>query len=176
MSARWSQDLQALATRTGLRMDTVIRKATFDLFRSVALKSPVDTGRFRANWNVSYGAPDLTTTESNNQARAIQQAQQALTLPVGGVVTMSNGLKMGSGNHRMGTQWIGENGWGYADRGRIEASNAEWTRESFDRGPKKAYKVKGGHHRNWVEGILTGTECICPAETGHRSATPGHLA
>jgi|JI10StandDraft_1071094.scaffolds.fasta_scaffold61865_6 hypothetical protein len=92
MSARWSQDLQALATRTGLRMDTVIRKATFDLFRSVALKSPVDTGRFRANWNVTYGAPDLTTTESNNQARAVQQAQQALTLPVGGVVSMSNGL------------------------------------------------------------------------------------
>lgn len=92
MSARWSQDLQELANRTGLRMDTVIRKATFDLFRSVALKSPVDTGRFRANWNVSYGAPDLTTTESNNQARAVQQAQRALTLPVGGVVTMSNGL------------------------------------------------------------------------------------
>lgn len=92
MSARWSQDLQELANRTGLRMDTVIRKATFDLFRSVALKSPVDTGRFRANWNVSYGAPDLTTTESNNQARAVQQAQQALTLPVGGVVSMSNGL------------------------------------------------------------------------------------
>lgn len=92
MSARWSQDLQELANRTGLRMDTVIRKATFDLFRSVALKSPVDTGRFRANWNVTYGAPDLTTTESNNQARAVQQAQRALTLPVGGVVTMSNGL------------------------------------------------------------------------------------
>ena len=98
------------------------------------------------------------------------------TYEPGYTVTMSNGLKMGNGNHRMGTQWIGENGWVYADRGRIEASNAEWTRESFDRGPKKAYKVKGGHHRNWVEGILTGTECICPAETGHRSATPGHLA
>lgn len=92
MSARWSQDLQALATRTGLRMDTVIRKATFDLFRSVALKSPVDTGRFRANWNVSYGGPDLSTSESTNQARAVQQAQQVLTLPVGGVVHMTNAL------------------------------------------------------------------------------------
>lgn len=92
MSSRWSQDLQALANRTGLHVDTVIRKATFDLFRSVALKSPVDTGRFRANWNVSYGAADLSTTDSNNQARAVQQAQRALTLPVGGVVSMSNGL------------------------------------------------------------------------------------
>jgi len=98
------------------------------------------------------------------------------TYEQGYTVTMSNSLQMGNGNHKMGTQWIGENGWVYADRGRIEASNGEWTRESFDRGPKKAYKVKGGHHRNWVEGILTRNECICPAETGHRSATPGHLA
>ena len=35
MSARWSQDLQALAQRTGLKMDTVIQKATLDLFRYV---------------------------------------------------------------------------------------------------------------------------------------------
>lgn len=92
MSAQWSQDLRQLAAKTGLRMDTVIRKATFDLFKSVALKSPVDTGRFRANWNVSYGTADMTTTESTNQARALQQAQEALTLPTGGIVTMSNGL------------------------------------------------------------------------------------
>lgn len=92
MSAQWSQDLQALANRTGLSMDTVIRKATFELFKSVALKSPVDTGRFRANWNVSIGAPDQTVTESTNGARALQQAQEALTLPVGGIVSMTNAL------------------------------------------------------------------------------------
>lgn len=92
MSAQWSQDLQALSRRTGMQMDTVIRKATFELFKSVALKSPVDTGRFRANWNVSHGAPDQTVTTSTNQARALQQAQQALTLPVGGIVSMTNAL------------------------------------------------------------------------------------
>lgn len=92
MSAQWSQDLQALSKRTGMQMDTVIRKATFELFKSVALKSPVDTGRFRANWNVSHGAPDQTVTTSTNQARALQQAQEALTLPVGGIVSMTNAL------------------------------------------------------------------------------------
>ena len=97
------------------------------------------------------------------------------TYAPGYTVTLSNRHQMGKENRNMGTQWIGENGWVYVDRGRIEASNADWIRESFDRGPRKAYKVKGGHHRNWVEGILTGTECICPAEAGHRSATPGHL-
>jgi predicted dehydrogenase len=97
------------------------------------------------------------------------------TYEPGYTVTLSNRHKMGKDNRNMGTQWIGEDGWVYVDRGRIEASNPEWIRESFDRGAKKAYKVKGGHHRNWVEGVRDRKECICPAETGHRSATPGHI-
>ena len=47
--------------------------------------------------------------------------------------------------------------------------------ERNDRGPVKAYK-SNNHTKNFVEGIKTRTECICPAETGHRSATPGHIA
>ncbi|MGI9239815.1 MAG: Gfo/Idh/MocA family protein [Verrucomicrobiales bacterium] len=99
------------------------------------------------------------------------------TYEPGYTVTMSNRLKMvDRKGSNMGTKWIGEDGWVYVTRGYIEASNPEWIRESFDRGAKKAYKVKGGHHRNWVEGIVSRKECICPAETGHRSATPGHIA
>lgn len=48
--------------RTGLKVRTVVKKLVFDVFREVLRKSPVDTGRFRANWRVSAGAPDLTTT------------------------------------------------------------------------------------------------------------------
>lgn len=92
MSARWSQDLQALADKTGARMDTVIRRATLELFTSVVRMSPVDTGRFRANWNVSYATPDTGTNPNTNQARGFAEAQKALTLPVGGVVYLTNGL------------------------------------------------------------------------------------
>jgi predicted dehydrogenase len=79
-----------------------------------------------------------------------------------------------SNKHPMGCKWTGENGWVFVDRGRIDASNKEWIRESTDRGPIKAYASRD-HHRNFVEGILTRKECIAPAETAHRSATPGHL-
>ena len=92
----------------------------------------------------------------------------------GYTVTLSNRHKMGSGNRNMGTQWIGENGWIYVDRGRIEASNKEWIIEKNDRGPKKAYKTRG-HHRNFVDCVKSREQCICNAETGHRSATPGHI-
>jgi len=90
-------------------------------------------------------------------------------------VTISNRHKMGSKeDQNMGTQWIGENGWIYVTRGKIEASNRDWIVEKNDRGPKKAYKTRG-HHRNFVECVKSREQCICTAETGHRSATPGHL-
>ena len=79
-----------------------------------------------------------------------------------------------SNKNRMGAKWIGEDGWVYVTRGKIEASNKEWIRESFDRGPVKAYKSRD-HRRNFIEGVQTRKECICPAETAHRSITPGHL-
>ena len=94
----------------------------------------------------------------------------------GYTVTLSNKHKM-AGGRNMGTEWHGENGWIYVDRGRIDASDnlKEFIRESNNRGPKKAYKSEGGHHQNFITGVKTRKECICPAETGHRSATPGHI-
>ncbi|MCF7734396.1 MAG: Gfo/Idh/MocA family oxidoreductase [Akkermansiaceae bacterium] len=79
-----------------------------------------------------------------------------------------------SNKHQMGAKWIGENGWIFVDRGKLEASNKEWITESTDRGPIKAYK-SNDHRQNFIEGIRTRKECICPAETAHRSITPGHL-
>lgn len=90
--ARWSTPIAALAEKAKLDVETVAKKATADLFTAVVLKSPVDTGRFRANWNVSYGGADYSTTLSTDKGRGLQEAQKALTLDVGGVVYLSNGL------------------------------------------------------------------------------------
>jgi|JI10StandDraft_1071094.scaffolds.fasta_scaffold06669_12 hypothetical protein len=92
MASRFSVPLQALADKIKLDLETVARKSTFDLFSKVSLRSPVDTGRFRANWNVSYGAPNVTVTASTTQARASSEIGKALTLPIGGVTYMANGL------------------------------------------------------------------------------------
>jgi hypothetical protein len=88
----WTIPLDKLAEKVQLDLETVARKSTMDVFTAVALRSPVDTGRFRANWNVSYGAPDLSVTDSTDSARAVTEARKALTLPVGGVVYMCNSL------------------------------------------------------------------------------------
>lgn len=88
----FSIPLDRLAERYNAKLEDVVRKSTFDLFRSVTLKSPVDTGRFRANWNVSQGSPDYTITASTNAGRVNAEVGKAARLPAGGVVFLSNGL------------------------------------------------------------------------------------
>ena len=80
-----------------------------------------------------------------------------------------------SNKNPMGTKWIGEDGWVFVDRGKLDASNKEWIKEDFNRGPIKIYKSPN-HHKNFVDGIRSREACIAPAETAHRSATPGHIA
>ena len=41
-----------------------IRKIVLELLKKLTMKSPVDTGRFRANWMVGIGGADETTTDS----------------------------------------------------------------------------------------------------------------
>lgn len=86
----------------------------------------------------------------------------------GGIVTSI------SNKHPMGTKWIGENGWVFVDRGVLNASHREWLPESADRGPIKAYASRD-HRRNFFDCIRSRKPCIAPAETAHRSVTPGHL-
>ena len=44
--------------------ELVAKKIMIELFNRVIQKSPVDTGRFRANWNCSIGSPDLSTSQA----------------------------------------------------------------------------------------------------------------
>ena len=43
--------------------ELIAKKTMIELFNRVIQKSPVDTGRFRANWNCSIGSPDLSTSQ-----------------------------------------------------------------------------------------------------------------
>jgi predicted dehydrogenase len=74
-----------------------------------------------------------------------------------------------------GTKWVGENGWLWVTRGKIEASDPRWLAAGFDRGPWKA-GTPGSHAGNFVAGVKSRQACIAPAEQAHRSITPGRLA
>ena len=79
---------------------------------------------------------------------------------------------------KMGTKWIGTEGWVYVNRdGVFEASNPEWkTGKSL---PEELRKVKlydsPGHWRNFLDCVKSRQPTIAPVETAHHSAIPGHL-
>jgi len=76
--------------------------------------------------------------------------------------------------YAMGTKWIGEEGWLYVNRGKLEASDPRWLAKDFDRGPASVPRSTD-HIGNFIAGVQTRRECIAPSETAHRSITPGHL-
>ncbi len=88
----FSIPLDRLAAKYNAKLDTVVRTVTLQLFTAVTTKSPVDKGRFKANWNVSSNVPNYTITDSTNTERADAEVQKVLGIPVGGVTFLSNGL------------------------------------------------------------------------------------
>lgn len=56
---KFEQALKRFAKKVELDGATVTKRVAFDLFGRIIEKTPVDTGRARASWNIAVGAPDL---------------------------------------------------------------------------------------------------------------------
>lgn len=98
-------------------------------------------------------------------------------------VTMT--IAGGHADIKMGTKWIGTDGWVWCDRGGFDGSNAEW-KEWKDEVPEKIAKVRlyrsaetleqKAHYRNFLDCVRSRRATITPVETAHNSLVPGHLA
>jgi len=93
--AHWSIPFDKLAKKTKTDIETVVRESTFIIFTQVVIRSPVDTGRFRANWNVSYNTINTATTQDvqpdfNLKLDEVQKA--LLQMPIGGMYWLANSL------------------------------------------------------------------------------------
>jgi hypothetical protein len=80
-----------------------------------------------------------------------------------------------STNLTQGTKWIGDEGWLWVNRGKMEASDARWLSADFKVGDWQALHSPG-HVENFVDSVRSRSACVTSAEIGHRSITPGHLA
>ena len=72
-----------------------MRSAGLDFLRLITFSSPVDTGRFRANWNVGFNSPDNSTTDSVNFSAVLAKNENEVKvnpLNVSGVIWFSNNL------------------------------------------------------------------------------------
>lgn len=93
--ATFSLDVSRWCEKAKDRADLVIRKVALDAFSRVILKTPVDTGRARGNWQVAIGAIPTGTLVINDKAgtATIAKVQAAsLGLKAGDVIYLVNNL------------------------------------------------------------------------------------
>lgn len=65
--AKWSLDLTKYANGAKAKIKKVRVNYAFALYSLIVKKTPVDTGRARANWNVSVGSVDSSTTDETKK-------------------------------------------------------------------------------------------------------------
>lgn len=95
---RFSDDLAKFEAKTLPKFDLGVRKIALELFSRVILRSPVDQGRFRGNWQVSIGSiPDGTLEIDDKSGSATVSKATAATMGVkaGDVIYLANNLPYG---------------------------------------------------------------------------------
>ena len=74
----------------------------------------------------------------------------------------------------VGARWVGDKGWVYVDRSKIDAEPKSLLREQIGPGEIHLYESVD-HHQNFLDCVRSRKPTITPAETAHRAASIGHL-
>ncbi|UYW33627.1 HK97 gp10 family phage protein [Methylorubrum extorquens] len=95
MAQSFSLNIREWCEKAKDRADLVVRKVALDMGSRVVMRSPVDTGRFRANWQYGVGQPNPTVLEAVDKDGATSIARisaGAATARLGDVIYLSNSL------------------------------------------------------------------------------------
>jgi len=101
-------DLEKFEQRTTDKMQRAVRKIAFGVFKSVIRMSPVDTGRFRGNWQPAIGIVPSGTLETVDPIGNVVMAKVAGVtgrIEIGDVIYMVNNLPYAE---RLEDGWSGQ--------------------------------------------------------------------
>lgn len=92
--SNFTLDLNKFIDKTSRTADAEVRKICLDLLTGIVLKTPVDTGRARANWFTSIGSPSAKVTVSTDPSGSstISGALTAISKATGNVLWITNNL------------------------------------------------------------------------------------
>jgi hypothetical protein len=68
-------DLGKFVQKTGAQAEDLMQKVVVVSLQGIMSRTPVDTGRARANWNIQAGTPNLSTTDDTDEAGAMSRGQ-----------------------------------------------------------------------------------------------------
>ena len=93
--AGFADQVRGFERKTERKMDLAVRKIALEMFRRIILKSPVDTGRFRGNWQIAIGSVPNGTLELDDKtgtATIAKGAATALGFNAGETIFFANNL------------------------------------------------------------------------------------
>jgi hypothetical protein len=88
-------DISAFVAKSRDKADLIVRKVGIDILTRVVMRSPVRSGRFRANWQVALNSPPAGTLASADKSGADTIAKGAETIAgakAGGMIWLVNNL------------------------------------------------------------------------------------
>ena len=84
-----------MIAKAGADVDLIVRKVSIDMFSRVIRMSPVDTGRFKGNWQCTLDRAAESATDARDPsglATADAMIDAVMAFPVGRVTYLSNVL------------------------------------------------------------------------------------
>jgi hypothetical protein len=110
----FEDQLRAFQVKTERKMTQVGRKVALELFRRVIYKTPVDSGRARANWQVTIGTTASGTVEiddKNGGATMSKATAASAGFKAGDTIYLTNNLpyimKLEEGGYPDGPKTVG---------------------------------------------------------------------
>jgi hypothetical protein len=87
-------DISKFAASCGDKANASVRKVCLQVLAGVVLKTPVDTGRARGNWQASVNAPSTVATDDKDKTGVvtISAAKAAVDGAPGNVFWLANNL------------------------------------------------------------------------------------
>ena len=101
----FAEDLKKICDRAGDKAELVVRRAALDIGGQLIDRSPVDTGRFKNNWQTGIGGMNKSTNAAADLAGAGAQARLAAQVSAwkpGQSIFVSNSLVYA---YRLETGW-----------------------------------------------------------------------
>jgi hypothetical protein len=77
---KFRSDIRRFINKSNAGLDKYAKAVVLNLDKSMVMKSPVDTGRFRANWNIGIGSVDSNTTDATDISGSVSIAKAAVEL------------------------------------------------------------------------------------------------
>ncbi len=91
-TAAFRKNFSKLLQKAGENAEAITRKVALDMMGAMILKSPVDTGRFRANWNMSINSMDASNDAPESRDALVVGASVLPNFRAGGKIFITNSL------------------------------------------------------------------------------------